>query len=83
LAESRRYTTSDNSEWLPASFIADLYLGSSVRAGMTVIRADIRINNILNARSESIRNYPLPLRYFNLRLTLTWSDKTKNNETTP
>jgi len=83
VAESRRYTTSDNSEWLPASFITDLYLGSSVRAGMTVIRADLRVNNLLNARSESVRNYPLPLRYFNLRLTLTWSDKTKNNETTP
>jgi len=81
--ETRRYTTSDNSEWLPATFISDLYMGSSVRAGNTLIRADLRINNILNARSESIRNYPLPLRYFNLRLTLTWSDKTKNNETTP
>jgi vitamin B12 transporter len=81
VAESRRYTTSDNSEWLSASFIADLYLASSVRAGMTVIRADLRVNNILNARSESVRNYPLPLRNFNLRLTLTWSDKTKNNET--
>ncbi len=77
VAEGRRYTTADNSEWLPASFIADLYLGSSIMTGVTMIRIDLRLNNVLNARSESIRNYPLPLRYFNIRLTLTWSEKPK------
>jgi len=83
VAESRRYTTSDNSEWLPATFLADMYLGTSIKAGMTVIRADLRISNILNTGSESVRNYPMPLRAFNLRLTLTLSDKPVIHETTP
>jgi iron complex outermembrane receptor protein len=83
VAESRRYTTSDNSEWLPASFLADMYLGTSVRAGVTAIRADLRISNILNTGSECVRNYPMPLRTFNLRLTLTLSDKPVIHETTP
>lgn len=83
MAESRRYTASDNSEWLPASFIADVYLGTSVRAGVTAIRADLRISNILSSHTESVRNYPMPLRTFNLRITLTLSDKTVNHEITP
>ncbi|MCK7531001.1 MAG: hypothetical protein MZV63_08140 [Marinilabiliales bacterium] len=36
--ESRRYTTSDNSEWLPASFTTDMLLGTSFGAGTTRIR---------------------------------------------
>jgi iron complex outermembrane receptor protein len=83
VAESRRYTTSDNSEWLPATFLADMYLGTSIKAGMTVVRADLRISNILNTGSESVRNYPMPLRAFNLRLTLTLSDKPVIHETNP
>ncbi len=80
VAESRRYTTSDNSEWLPASFMADMFIGAGFGAGTTGIRADLRINNILNTPSESVRNYPMPLRSFNLRITLTWSERQKKYE---
>jgi len=80
--ESRRYTTSDNSEWLPASFTTDMFMGTSFSAGTTRIRGDFMINNVLNTHAESVRNYPMPLRTFNLRLTLTWSDKPKNYENT-
>jgi iron complex outermembrane receptor protein len=80
VAESRRYTTSDNSEWLPASFMADMFIGAGFGAGPTGIRADLRINNILSTHSESVRNYPMPLRSFNLRITLTWSERHKTYE---
>ncbi len=77
VAEGRRYTTSDNSEWLPASFMADMFIGARFGTGATGIRADLRINNVLSTPSESVRNYPMPLRTLNLRITLTWSEKQK------
>jgi iron complex outermembrane receptor protein len=80
--ESRRYTVSDNSEWLPASFLADAYLGSDIITGGTGIRADLTVNNLFNTSSESTRNYPMPLRTFKLRLILTFSNHAKSNENT-
>ncbi len=80
--ESRRYTTSDNSEWLPASFTTDMLMGTSFGKGTTRIRADFMINNVFNTPAESVRNYPMPLRTFNLRINLTWTEKPKNHENT-
>ncbi|MFZ2286955.1 MAG: TonB-dependent receptor [Bacteroidales bacterium] len=80
VAESRRYTTSDNSEWLPACITTDLFIGAGFRSGITGIRADLYMNNLLNTSSESIRNYPMPLRTINLRIKLTWSQKQKKHE---
>jgi iron complex outermembrane receptor protein len=80
VTESRRFTTSDNSEWLPASFTADMFIGTGFRAGPTGIKADLRVNNIAGTASESVRNYPMPLRTFNLKITLTWSENPKEYE---
>ncbi len=82
VGESRRYTVSDNSEWLPASFLADVYLGSDITTRGTVISADITVNNLFNTSAESVRNYPMPLRTFKLRLILTFSNHSKSNENT-
>lgn len=76
-AESRRYTTSDNSEWLPATFLTDIFIGAGFTTGVTGVHADLKIDNLLNTPSESVRNYPLPLRTFDIRITLTWSEKQK------
>ncbi|MRR19231.1 hypothetical protein EG827_03470 [bacterium] len=78
--ESRRYTTSDNSEWLPASFTANLFLGTWFGKETKRVRVDFRIMNILNASAESVDNYPMPMRTFNLRLNLTLSGKPENHE---
>jgi iron complex outermembrane receptor protein len=78
--ESRRYTTSDNSEWLPSSFITDASVGAVIPAGKVSVKTELKINNILNTSSESVRNYPMPLRTINLNLNLTWSEKTNENE---
>jgi iron complex outermembrane receptor protein len=78
--ESRRYTTSDNSEWLPASLMTDVSAGAVISAGKASLTGELKVNNIFNIPSESVRNYPMPLRTINLKLTLTWSDKTKKNE---
>jgi len=73
--ESRRYTTSDNSEWLPSYFLADGSLGVVIGKAKSKARMDFYVHNIFNTPVESIRNYPMPLRTFNLRMTLTFSKR--------
>jgi iron complex outermembrane receptor protein len=81
--ESRRFTTSDNSEWLQAAFMADASAGAIIPAGKVTIKSEIKLNNIFNIPGESVRNYPMPLRTVNLKLTLTWSEKTNDHENNP
>jgi hypothetical protein len=81
--ESRRYTTSDNSEWLPPDFMTGISAGAVIPAGPVTIKTEIKVNNITGTPVESVRNYPMPLRTFNIKITLTWSDKTGKNEQTP
>jgi vitamin B12 transporter len=76
--ESRRYTTSDNSEWLPPSFITDANIGAVINTLRTLMTFDFGIINLFNTSYESVRNYPMPLRTFNLRLKVTFSNKNKN-----
>jgi|GEM_PF-625934 len=80
--ESRRYTTSDNSEWLPSAFIADLFAGADFRTGAVGFKTEFIVSNVLGTATESVRNYPMPLRTFKIKLTLTWSDNQKKHETT-
>jgi len=79
--ESRRYTTSDNSEWLPGSLMTDAFAGADFRTGAAGWRAEIAVNNLPGLATESVRNYPMPLRTFKIKLTLTWSEKKKKDET--
>ena len=81
--ESRRYTTSDNSEWLPAAFMADASAGATITSGHIKINTELKVYNLFNISSESVRNYPMPLRTVNLKLTLTWSEKSKDHEEIP
>ena len=80
--ESRRFTTSDNSEWLPSAFMADLCAGADFRTGAVGVKTEVAVSNILGTATESVRNYPMPLRTFKIKLTLTWSDNQKKHETT-
>lgn len=72
--ESRRFTTSDNSEWLPSSFMADGSLGTSIGKDRARARIDLIVHNIFNNQLESVRNYPMPLRTYNLRMTINISN---------
>jgi iron complex outermembrane receptor protein len=78
--ESRRYTTSDNSEWLPQEFLADLSAGADLQAGAVRLRTEFEASNIFGTATESVRNYPMPLRTFKIKLTLTLSDNQKKDE---
>jgi vitamin B12 transporter len=76
--EGRRYTTSDNSEWLPESFLADGNLGAVLKINKAMITVDLKVNNIFNTSAESVQYYPMPLRTYTLKMKLTFSGR--NND---
>ncbi len=76
--ESRRYTTSDNSEWLPESFLADGNLGAVLKINKSLITVDLKVNNIFNTSAESVQYYPMPLRTYTLKMKLTFSGRSSN-----
>ncbi|MFZ0473197.1 MAG: TonB-dependent receptor [Bacteroidales bacterium] len=76
--EGRRYTTSDNSEWLPESFLADGNLGAVLKINKSLITVDLKVNNIFNTSAESVQYYPMPLRTYTLKIKLTFSGRSSN-----
>jgi vitamin B12 transporter len=76
--ESRRYTTSDNIEWLPESFLADANLGTVLKIRKSLITVDLKVNNIFNTSVESVQYYPMPMRTYTLKMNLTFSNR--NND---
>jgi iron complex outermembrane receptor protein len=75
--ESRRYTISDNSEWLPPSFLADANAGAVIRIRKSLVSVDLKVNNIFNKSTESVQYYPMPMRTYTMKMNLTFSNKTK------
>jgi iron complex outermembrane receptor protein len=71
--ESKRYTTPDNSEWLPESFLADANLGAVLKISKSLITIDLKVNNIFNTSVESVQYYPMPMRTYTLKMRLTFS----------
>ncbi len=76
--ESRRYTNSDNSEWMPPVFLTDANLGWVFKVRKSSVTVDFKVNNIFNTSYESVQNYPMPLRTYTLKMNLTFSDKKKD-----
>jgi len=72
--ESRRFTNSDNSEWLPGSFLADANLGAVLKILKSLITIELKVSNIFNTSAESVQYYPMPLRTYTLKMKLTFSD---------
>jgi len=71
LWNSRCYTDNNYSDPLYGYFITDMLCGVSFNKKPCRIDVDLTINNILNARYESVKKYPMPLRSFMLNLVLT------------
>jgi vitamin B12 transporter len=78
--ESRRFITSDNSEWLPAAFVADANLGIVFNARKAVIALSFKINNLTGTSYESVSNYPMPLQTCTVRLNISFTTKKNMNE---
>jgi len=75
LFNSRRYTLSDNSEFLRGYLVNDLSAGIFMKSKNTKINIDISVDNLLNAVYESTTGYPMPLRTFMIDLLLTINPK--------
>lgn len=71
VADSRRFTTADNSEWLSPSFRINADMGAALPLKQASVRIDLCADNILNTDWESVSNYPMPLRTYRIKLTLT------------
>jgi iron complex outermembrane receptor protein len=76
--ESKRYTTSDNSEWLSPAFLADGNLGAVLKVHKSMITVDLKVNNIFNTSVESVQYYPMPMRTYTLKMNLTFSNMNKD-----
>jgi hypothetical protein len=70
VADSRRFTTTDNSEWLQPSFRLNADIGAALPMKHASAKIGLCADNILNADWESVRNYPMPLRTYRLKLIL-------------
>ncbi len=71
VADSRRFTTADNSEWLPPSFRLNADIAATLPVKQASVKIELCADNILNADWESVRNYPMPLRTYRIKLILT------------
>ncbi|MDD4176098.1 MAG: TonB-dependent receptor [Bacteroidales bacterium] len=60
----RRYTTSDNSRYLPPFFINDVQLNKSIPLGKSEFELGVAVNNIGAANYQLIAWQPMPLRNY-------------------
>lgn len=77
VSDSRRFTTADNSEWLPPAFRLNADIGAALPVKQASVKIELCADNILNADWESVRNYPMPLRTYRIKLLLTVSSQQK------
>ncbi|MGM0612812.1 MAG: TonB-dependent receptor plug domain-containing protein [Bacteroidota bacterium] len=68
----KRYTTSDNSRYMPDFMLHDLEIGKTWELNKTKLSTSIRVDNILNTDYQSVAWYPMPGRVFHLKLGLIW-----------
>ncbi len=60
----RRYTTSDNSRYLPHFFINDVQLNKNIPLGKSMLELGVALNNIGAANYQLIAWQPMPLRNY-------------------
>jgi hypothetical protein len=66
--EGKRYTSVDNSKFLPSYLLSNLTAGSVLSVGEITLDLSLSINNIFNSEYQSVAYYPMPGRSFFLKL---------------
>lgn len=66
----RRYTTADNSSYLPAYVINSLSAGYSIDHKANLYNISLTVDNIFNTSYETIAYYPQPGRSFSLKFLI-------------
>ncbi|HEX8385273.1 MAG TPA: TonB-dependent receptor, partial [Rubricoccaceae bacterium] len=69
-AVGARPTTASGSQPLPRHLVLDAHLRWTRRVGVGTVGAGLALDNLLDARYETVRSYPMPPRHVRLRLTL-------------
>lgn len=62
----RRYTTDDQSQYLPEFHVTDIMLSARVETGFATLRISGEVRNILDRSYEVFADYPMPGRSFRL-----------------
>ena len=73
---SERYTTPDHGspfDPLPGFDVSDLYAGYTFRLNPVSMNIFARVNNLFDENFQVIRNFPMPGRYFELTLKLSFT----------
>ncbi|MFO8087774.1 MAG: TonB-dependent receptor plug domain-containing protein [Bacteroidales bacterium] len=68
----QRYTSSDNTRYMPDFNLSDLEIGYSVDWGKPQLTIALRANNMLNTPYQSVAWYPMPGRVLKLKIKLEW-----------
>jgi iron complex outermembrane receptor protein len=64
----RRYTSADNSQYLPAFFVNDVSAGVKCNINRTVADVSLNIDNLFDADYQTMAYYPLPGRTWLLKI---------------
>jgi vitamin B12 transporter len=66
----KRYTATDNSAFLTGYFINNIMAGMKVALKGTSVDLNFNVDNLFNINYQSIANFPLPGRSYNLKILL-------------
>lgn len=78
--ESRRFIVADNSEWIKGQLTMDADAGLDISLSRYLLSVDLKILNILNARLESTKNFPMPLRSYALNIRINYNNLKNSKE---
>lgn len=73
----KRYTSSDNSQWLPSYHTGDIGLSWKPRIFNQQMGLNLTVENLWNTRYQIIDNRPMPLRYVRAGMYFRFSQKQK------
>ncbi|MCJ7821385.1 MAG: TonB-dependent receptor, partial [Bacteroidales bacterium] len=77
VADSRRYITADNSQWLPGNCTVNAEMGALLQMKNTSMKIGVAAENLFNTSWESVKNNPMPLRSYRVKLTVTIKSNAK------
>ena len=69
----RRYTTVDNSHWLPGYFLNSLSTGYVIHHKSDLYSINLTVDNLFNTSYQTIAYYPQPGRSYSLKLLIQFS----------
>ncbi|HRI29575.1 MAG TPA: hypothetical protein PK715_16065, partial [Chitinophagales bacterium] len=68
----KRFTTSDNSRFLPPFWLSHIMATQHFKIGVVKLTTSVNIHNIFGVSYELVEYRPLPKRYAEAQLGLTW-----------